>query len=206
MDPDSFLANLRADHETALSRLSSSKALYAHTRGEMEGTAVRRAVADEAAVLADLLESWVASTESGEAATVFAEIAEEARDHRDTLGPSDHDPPERLSRYAPLAEYETTSARAGGLLGRCLIAIASAEQAVGFFVGDADPTAANEFRSYRDDLESQLDDVLDLLGEVCGSTETQEAARSGADAVIEAAYEDYIETLESMGVKPKNVC
>jgi hypothetical protein len=29
---------------------------------------------------------------------------------------------------------------------------------------------------------------------------------AAAAEVIQSAYEDYVETLESMGIKPKNVC
>jgi hypothetical protein len=79
-------------------------------------------------------------------------------------------------------------------------------QAVGFFVGDADPTTADRFRSVRSDLADARDDVAAALEAVCETDDDWDRARSAATAVVEAAYDDYVATLESMGVEPKNVC
>jgi hypothetical protein len=77
---------------------------------------------------------------------------------------------------------------------------------VGFFVGDADPRAANDFREFRSEIDAEHERVLDTLDSVCATDDEWAAARDAAEAVIEAAYDDYVETLESMGTKPKNVC
>ncbi|NNC25007.1 transcription antitermination protein, partial [Salinisphaera sp. USBA-960] len=56
-------------------------------------------------------------------------------------------------------------------------------------------------------LKSDLNDQLDALDDaVSDLVEDDAVAREAADAVVEAAYDEYVETLESMGVKPKNVC
>ena len=208
MDADTLLSTLREDHETALSRLGSSKSLYALTGGEMAADAVRAAAAAEADVAAHTFEAWSADEASGDAAALFGAVAEDARDAREAVAPDDFDPDgtHAFAEYDVLADLSSTPARVGGLLARCLLADTRAGQFVGFFVGDADPQGANEFRSYRDDLAERREDALDLLDDVCESDDDWDAAREAADAVVEAAYDDYVETLEGMGVKPKNVC
>ncbi|MFB6091479.1 MAG: transcription antitermination protein, partial [Haloquadratum sp.] len=52
-------SDLRDDHETAFSRLGSSKAMYALTGGEMAGEEIRAAAAADALALASVLEEWV---------------------------------------------------------------------------------------------------------------------------------------------------
>ncbi|MFC6725872.1 transcription antitermination protein, partial [Halobium palmae] len=81
-----------------------------------------------------------------------------------------------------------------------------ASQMVGFFVGDADTSTADTFRDVKDDLDAEIDEAVETLGEVCVRDEDWDAAREAASAVLEAAYDDYVETLEGMGVEPKNVC
>ena len=208
MDGDTLLDEVRDAHETPLSRLGSSKSLYALTGGEMEADAVRTAVAAEAAAARETFESWSADEGSGDAAGLFGSVADDAREDRDSLAPAEFDPDEARAfpEYEVLGDLTDTAARVGGLLARLVLAHTRAEQAVGFFVGDADPQTADEFRSYRDDLAARRDDALDLLDDVCESDGEWDAAREAADAVLEAAYDDYVETLESMGVKPKNVC
>ncbi|ELZ89717.1 hypothetical protein [Haloferax sulfurifontis] len=196
-----LLDTLRDDHETPLSRLGSSKALYAVTGGEMDGDAVRAAAAAEAAAAADLFDWWADDEPNDEAAALFSDLADTARDHADTV---DAEPDgSKPNVYDVLAEFETTDGRLGGALARALVSLKTVEQMVGFFVGDADPMAANDFRT----LKSDLNDQLDALGAaVSDLVEDDAVAREAADAVVEAAYDEYVETLEGMGVKPKNVC
>ncbi|GGC50368.1 transcription antitermination protein [Haloferax sulfurifontis] len=196
-----LLDTLRDDHETPLSRLGSSKALYAVTGGEMDGDAVRAAAAAEAAAAADLFDWWADDEPNDEAAALFSDLADTAREHADTV---DAEPDgSKPNVYDVLAEFETTDGRLGGALARALVSLKTVEQMVGFFVGDADPMAANDFRT----LKSDLNDQLDALGAaVSDLVEDDAVAREAADAVVEAAYDEYVETLEGMGVKPKNVC
>ena len=206
MNGSDLAAELRDDHETAFSRLGSSKAMYALTGGEMDGEHVRWAAANDALALAETLDSWVGEAGSETPRSgLFADLADAAREHAaDVVDDPSLDEAPRL--YEPLSSLESTPARLGGLLGRYLVAGEHAGQMVGFFVGDADPMAADDFRGLRSDLESERDQVANALEDACASEADWEAAREAADAVIEAAYEDYVETLESMGIKPKNVC
>ncbi|CQR49196.1 transcription antitermination protein [Haloferax massiliensis] len=196
-----LLDTLRDDHETPLSRLGSSKALYAVTGGEMDGDAVRTAAASEAAAAADLFDWWADDEPNDEAAALFSDLADTAREHAETVGaePDGSKP----NVYDVLAEFETTDGRLGGALARALVSLKTVEQMVGFFVGDADPMAANDFRTLKSDLNDQLDTIEDAVDD---HVEDDAVAREAADAVVKAAYDEYVETLEGMGVKPKNVC
>ncbi|RLM56734.1 transcription antitermination protein [Halobellus sp. Atlit-31R] len=206
MDGHDLAAELRDDHETAFSRLGSSKAMYALTGGEMEGDRVRAAAADDALALASILDEWTASTaENGDIGALYSDLASASREHAAAVAdePSlDAEP----ALYETLAGLDATPARLGGVLGRYLVTLEHVGQMVGFFVGDADPMAADDFRGLRSDLESERDRVAETLVDVCESDDEWTAAREAGDAVIDAAYDDYVETLESMGIKPKNVC
>ncbi|ELZ30842.1 hypothetical protein C474_10286 [Halogeometricum pallidum JCM 14848] len=205
MNADDLADRIRDDHETAFSRLGSSKALYALTGGEMEAESVRAAAATDHHAVADLLDDW-AMAEHGDAAPVFADLAEETREHAESLEPDGYEPADDPDLYDRLAFEDETPGRVGALLGRYLVVSEYVGQMVGFFIGDADPKAADEFRTLRSAVEDERDRVLDLLDDVCGGDDDWDAAGEAADAVVEAAYDDYVETLESMGVKPKNVC
>ncbi|WP_410766106.1 transcription antitermination protein [Haloferax sp. DFSO60] len=197
----SFLDSLRGDHETPLSRLGSSKALYALTAGDMNADAVRAAAAADASAAANLFDEWTAAESSGDAATHFADIAETARSHLDTVNADDESDAPQL--YDVLAEFETTDERLGGALARVLVSLKATEQMVGFFIGDADPKSANTFRTLKSDLQDQLEALAEAVDEL---VDDEALARTAADAVIQSAYDEYVETLEGMGIKPKNVC
>jgi hypothetical protein len=204
-DGESLLAAVREAEETPLSRLGSSKALYAVTAGEMTSAAVRAATADDAAAAATLFDAWAADT-TGPAADAFADAAARARRHHAQVVPGDRDPPEGLPPYDHLATLDGDIARAAGLLGRALVVGKRLEQTVGFFIGDADPQSADELRDLRADLEAERADAVALLDAVCADADDWMLARETATGVVEAAYDDYVERLEAMGVKPKNVC
>jgi len=209
MNADAFSEEFRDDNETPLSRLGSSKSLYALTGGEMDAAAVRTAVAAEFALAGRTFESWSADEANGDAAALFGDAAEDARGHRDVADPdfdAETDDPHEYPEYDVLGDLTGTVERVGGLYGRLVVAHTRAEQTVGFFVGDADPASSNDFRGIRDDLADSLDGALDVLVEVCDGDDDWSVARGAADAVVDAAYEDYVTTLEGMGVKPKNVC
>ncbi|MEZ3117063.1 transcription antitermination protein [Halobaculum sp. MBLA0147] len=209
MDAEEFTDTLRDAHETPLSRLGSSKSLYALTGGEMAGDAVRAVVAREAALVADALAGW-SDDETGETSDasreLFADVAATADEHAGIGEPDDRAFPD----VEALAATEGEAARLGALLARQVLADTRIGQAVGFFVGDADPSGANEFRDLREDVTADLAAVQTRLGDVVAAADdpeaAREAARTAADEVLTAAYDDYVETLESLGVEPKNVC
>jgi len=105
-----------------------------------------------------------------------------------------------------LRSYTDTIDRAGGLLGRCLVAKKSKEQYTGYFVGDADPQTAQLFRELGSDVTKQQEQTLSLIDSVCETPADYDRAVEAATAVIQAAYEEYTDSLESLGVNPKPVC
>lgn len=209
MNAEEFLEAVRTRNKTALSRLGSSKSLYADTRGEMEREAVLAAAADAEHAAAETFEEWTESSDDEAAAELFADLAATERDHYETVvGELDgHDPADDVPAiHETLRGYDDTVERLGGLVGRTLAAEASKDQLTGFFVGEADPQTAQVFRDLADDLDGQLERATDLLAERCGDDEDWDRALDAANGAVQAAYGEYTERLESMGVNPKPVC
>jgi hypothetical protein len=192
---------VRDAHETPLSRLSSSKWVYALTGGEMDADAVDAAWTGEARAAHDVFTAWAADEPDADAAAVFTGVAETAAENGDDADADDARP-----MYDALGDVTGTAARAGGLLAWTLVTEKTLAQLVGFYVGDADPASANTFRDRRSDVQAHRDAAQGLLEDVCDDAADWEAARDAADRVVTAAYDDYVQTLESMGIKPKNVC
>lgn len=207
MDPDKLIETVRNENETALSRLGSSKSLYADTEGEMEANEVLAAAATAEHQAAETYETW-AETESDDTAEAFAETAREERDHYETVaGELDsHDPGEVPAIQSYLRNLDGTVDRLGGFIGRTLAAEKSKTQVTGFFVGNADPQTAELFRSMDDDLDAQLARAGERLEAECETETDWEQAREAATGAIQAAYGAYTDQLESMGVNPKPVC
>jgi hypothetical protein len=208
MNPDEFIDAVASENETALSRLGSSKSLYADTEGEMEPEEVLTAAATAEHHAAETYEAW-ADDEGGDVAEAFAETAAEERDHYDTVvGELDaHDPGAVPAIQEYLRGLDDTVERIGGFVGRTLAAEKSKGQLTGFFTGQADPQTASLFRGMGGDLEDQLERATDLLEAECGDDEEcWERAEEAATGAIQAAYDEYTERLESMGVNPKPVC
>jgi len=204
MDGTTLVDTLTDDLETELSRLGSSKWLYALTDGDMTGDAVRAAAAADAAAAAETFETWAADAD-GDAEALFEALAADATDRRDALD-SAADPADRRT-YDTLAGFDDPVDRAGGALGYALVLDRTLGQMVGFFVGDADPSTANQFRDLRDGADEARNRVVDTLDTLCADDDEHwDRAADAATAVVDATYEDYVSTLESMGVKPKNVC
>lgn len=208
MTSEEFIDAVRDANDTALSRLGSSKSLYADTQGEMETEEVLRAAATAEHHAAETYERW-AEDSDGDVADAFAETAAEERDHYETVAGEldDHEPGEVSAIQAYLRDLDGDVERLGGFVGRTLAAEKSKEQTTGFFVGEADPQTARLFREMGDDLDAQLERATDLLEAECGDDDDcWERAQSAAGGAIQAAYDEYTERLESMGVNPKPVC
>lgn len=209
VESDSFVEAVREENRTALSRLGSSKALYADTQGAMETEEVLQAGATAEQAAMATFEQW-ADTEDGEAADVFRESAAEEQEHydtvRDQLDAHDTDASELPAIQAYLRDLDDTIARTGGFVGRTLAAEKSKEQMTAFFVGQADPQTSQLFREMGDDLDAQLERGLALLESCCETDEDRAHALEAASGAIQAAYEEYTDRLEGMGVNPKPVC
>ena len=209
MTPEEFTEAVREANRTALSRLGSSKSLYADTMGDMDTDAVLGAAADAEHHAAETYAAWAESESDSAVAKAFETTADEERAHYETVageldGHEPGDDPPAIQEY--LRSLDATVERLGGFVGRTLAADESKGQMTGFFVGQADTGTAQTFRDMGDDLDAQLERALDLLAERCESEEDWESAQEAASGAIQAAYEEYTERLEGMGVNPKPVC
>ena len=206
MDGAALVDRVRAEEETALSRLGSSKSLYAATRGEMDEESVRAALAADSRTARETFRTWTEDETSTDAADLFRDAADDAADHRADVAPDADDRFDASAVYDTLDDYESTVSRLGGFVGQTLVLGKMLDQMVGFFVGNADPSAAQDFRTVRSDVEAQRDAAVDLLDVLCDTDDDWDAAEQAATGVVGAAYDEYVTTLESMGVQPKNVC
>ena len=192
------------DQQTELSRIGSSKTLYADTRGEMDAETVHATAAAREAAARETFAAWADDEGHDEAAALFTKAAEAAAERLDGLDaePADWTP----AMHDPLDDLEGTVARLGGLLGWTLVDKKIKEQHTGFFTGQADPQTASTFRSAGSDVIDLREDVSDLLDDVCADDADWARAEESANAVIEAAYDEFFSTLENLGVNPKPVC
>lgn len=209
-DSEAFIETVREDNQTALSRLGSSKSLYADTGGDIDTEPVLRATADAEHAARETFREW-ADSESHEAAReAFETTADEEESHYETvleqLGDDGYDPEAVPALHEYLRDLESTVERVGGFIGRLLASKRSKEQVVGYFVGDADPQTASVFREFGEDLDDQLERAQQLLEDVCADDDDRELALEAATGAIEAAYEEYVENMEAMGANPKPVC
>jgi hypothetical protein len=196
---------VREENRTELSRLGSSKSLYADTEGEMEPETVLTAAANGADSAAGTFEGW--ATDEDVAGT-FAAAAEGARERyeavADKLG--GHESGDTPAVVAALADLSSAVERLGGLVGWALVLETKTTQMSGFFTGQADPQTASLFRGFGEEYEAIRADAVDTLEEVCEGEDDWDRAVAAASDVVGAAYDEYFETLESLGINPKPVC
>ncbi|MWV41792.1 rubrerythrin family protein [Natrialba sp. INN-245] len=209
-DSDAFVEAVQEENQTPLSRLGSSKSLYADTGGDIDTEPVLEATADAEHAAWQTFEEWADDEDDSAASKAFATTAEEERAHFETvlehLGDEGYDPQEVPALHEYLRGLESTVDRVGAFVGRTLASTRSKDQVVGYFVGDADPQTAGVFREFGDDLDDQLERAETLLEAVCADADDRERAQEAATGAIEAAYEEYVENLEAMGANPKPVC
>ncbi|MDZ7745065.1 MAG: rubrerythrin family protein [Halobacteriales archaeon] len=206
MNAEEFTATVRADNDTALSRLGSSKSLYADTAGEMDPETVLRAAAAAERTASETFEEWADDDAAGE---FFGTVADEEHDHYEqVLAELDADAVESdvTEMHEELRARTDPVERLGAFVGRALVAEKSKEQVTGFFVGQADPQTASTFRALGDDLDGQLARATDHLAALCASDDDWQRALDAAGETIQTAYETYTDQLEEMGVNPKPVC
>jgi rubrerythrin len=209
MTPEEFAETVRTENETALSRLGSSKALYADTGGAMERSEVLRAAATAEFHARETFERWAEDEVHEGAREVFETTAAEEGEHYGLVTgelDGEHEPGETPAIQESLRAQTDTIGRAGAFFGRTMATDESKSQLTGFFVGEADTGGADLFREVGDDVDEQLERGGDLLNGVCEEPADWERAREAAGNAIQAAYEEYTEALEEMSVNPKPVC
>ncbi|MCU4925800.1 rubrerythrin family protein [Halobacteria archaeon AArc-dxtr1] len=205
---ESVIEHVREDNRTPLSRLGSSKSLYATTGGEIETAPVLQATADAEYAAWQTFDGWAEEASEEAVREAFDRIAEQERGHYQTVGErlDDYEPDRVPALHEYLRDLESTVERVGGLVGRILASERSKDQVVGYFVGNADPTTASLFREFGEDLDEQLELTEELLGTVCDDAQDRERAVEAATGAIEAAYGEYVANLEELGANPKPVC
>jgi hypothetical protein len=209
-DSNAFVEAVRVANQTPLSRLGSSKYLYAETGGELESEPVLLAVAQAERAAWQTFEAW-AEDEANEAVRAFFEtVAEEERNHfervAEQVGAAVADPDAIPALHEYLREQTETVDRLGAFVGRALASKRSKDQVVGYFVGNADPQTAELFRGFGGDVDDQLERAAALQESLEWDEARLDRAREAASGAIGAAYREYVERLESMGVNPKPVC
>jgi len=84
-DPDAFVEAVSEDNQTALSRLGSSKSLYANTGGEIDTEPVLEATADAEYAAWQTFREWADDEADDEARAAFETTAEEEQNHYETV-------------------------------------------------------------------------------------------------------------------------
>ncbi|MEF8887832.1 MAG: transcription antitermination protein [Haloarculaceae archaeon] len=193
--------HVRESHATALDRLGSEKSLLALTEARLETEAVLEAAGAALASARATLSDWAADAAGGvadalaAAAERLADAAGRVADSLDATLPGD-------SAFVSLAA-DTDAGRAGaGLVGLGLVLDRVFLQCVSFFVNEADTTRADLFR----DLRGVADGLLETAADLDLDGEAAEEAAEAAGAVVEAAYDAYVDRLEAMGFDPKPIC
>lgn len=206
MTGEDLRIHLEDVYETELSRLGSSKALYAITAGEMDTESVLAGLAELVNTATNTFEHWEGTDATPD---VVESIIEQTRDQtRQISDASDQDAPVDSPTVFDdfLRDLDDPGGQLAGLLAWTMVQERTYSQAVGFFVGNADRTAADLFRDLRDGIGAMNDVVYDHLEEVCASEADWEHAASVAGTAIEKAYDHYVDVLEGMGIKVKPVC
>lgn len=206
MDGQALEARVRAETETELARLASDRALLAATDATLEAEAVLSVVTDALASGEWRLEEWAGAAEDPALADAMAagadRLAALRADHRDVL-PAEP----TVEAPVPLGEPGDDLARAAaGLLGLPLALDPLCLQAVSFFVNEADEATADAVREIRSGVGELRADGLPVLADRASAAAAEEEVVAAAGAVIEAAYADYADSLEAMGLDPRPIC
>lgn len=209
MDGSEFLEAVRDAKATPLDRLGSEKALVAATDAVLEPDVVLTTAAANQGRVRDTLRAWAGADPSPRARQAFAKAADRADDHYDLLvehldeEPAAH--PGAVHGY--LRGLEATSRRIGaGFVGYPLVESRELLQVVNFFVNEADASMADLIREVRADADARAEEGTSLLEAVCEGEDDWADAREAAEETIQVAYDEYVETLEEMGLDPRPVC
>jgi hypothetical protein len=211
MDGQQFRETVETARETELTRLGSSKLLVALTDGSIDRETVLQVAAHSENAAHETFSQWVATETDPAARAAFEAVAEQEADHRRRVLDALDDPSFEPADGGPMHAYlrgrdETIERVAAGMVGRPLVSRRTHTQLIGFFVNEADTAGADLFRDLRDETEAVVDDGLELLAERCETDDDWDRARAVATYVIRVAYDDYADSLESMGMNPKSIC
>jgi hypothetical protein len=193
---DTIEERIRAEAATELERLGSDRGLIALTDADLSSETIRSRITSVLAGTAEVYEEWANDD-------AFATAAETTRNIAATTSDTAVKPASDHPLVAALDGLDDQSERVGaGLVALPLVLDGWVLQGVSFFVNEADEAAADQFRKVR----AGLDEVMATGESAVESEEERERATEAALALVEAAYEDYVETLDGLGLDPKTVC
>ncbi|WP_254838971.1 rubrerythrin family protein [Natronomonas marina] len=209
MDGADFLETVRESNATALERLGSEKALVAVTDAALDRERVLETAAAAEARAVATFEAWTDDEADDRAREAFREVAASERDHYDrvcALGDVAAPDPPADALHAYLRELDDTVERAAaGLVARPLVASRTLLQVISFFINESEAGAADVFRELRAETDEGVEAGAAVVAGVCDDAD-RERAETAAGRAIEAAYGEYVDSLEGLGIDPKPVC
>lgn len=196
---------------TELERLGSQQLLLALTDADLERESVLAAAANSELRARETFKQWAKNESDEQAREAFEHEADREREHYERvtqLLDGDFEPDDDLdAMHEHLREVEDTIPRIGaGMVGRSLVGTRTHLQLVSFFVNEADEKTADVFRNLRSETEETLEAGLELLDDHCETDDDWTRAQEAAVLGIQVAYEEYAESLSSMGLDPKPIC
>ncbi|WP_340098913.1 hypothetical protein [Salinibaculum salinum] len=209
MDGAALLDSVRTGMETELDRLGSEKSLLAATEARLEPDPVLVTAAATLQTARDGLADWADDATDETAAETLRTTTERLDEAVATVtAEMEGDGDEIAALDAPFLSLEATGdieRVAAGTIGLPLVLDRLFLQAVSFFVNEADSGRADLFRDLRAEADTMLATGTDALDELC-TGDDWDRAETSANAVIDAAYDDYAERLDAMGFDPKPIC
>jgi len=209
MDGQALVDELRENKRTELDRLGSGKALLAMTRADMTTGTVLEQVALTLDGLRTTLENWAAGTDVATAREAFLDAAASLEEGYDRVVAELGTEPvgDVPASVTEVRAFDRPGERvAAGLVGQGLVLDRTLLQVVSFFVNEADGTRADLARDLRSAATDRVDAGAGTLEELCGGVDEWDRARAAAGDVVEAAYGEYVATLEDLGFDPKPIC
>jgi hypothetical protein len=209
MNGQTLVDEVREARRTELDRLKSEKALLAATAADLSGRTVLRTVALSLSGLRSTLEGWAAEADAGPASEAFADAAvtlgaECERVVAELDAEPSGDPPVPIPT---VRAFDRPPERVGAaFVGHGLVFDGLLLQAVSFFVNEAETRRADLVRGLRSAATDRVGDGASALDSLCADDGDWERARAAATGAVDAAYADYAETLDGMGIDPKPVC
>jgi hypothetical protein len=209
MDGQAFIEEVHERKRTELDRLGSDKALLAATGADLSTGAVLETVALSLEGLQATLAEWAEGASADPARDAFADAAASLAEDGKRVG-RELDAEPAGAPPAPLPtvrRHERPVGRvAAAFVGHGLVFDGTLLQAVSFFVNEAERGRADLMRDLREATGDRVEDGAATLGTLCAEEGDWDDARHAADAVVDAAYDEYTGTLSGMGIDPKPVC
>jgi hypothetical protein len=210
MNGQTLVERIRESKQTELERLRSEKALLAVTGADLSAGAILERLALTLDGLRWALDGWAdgATTGAEREAVADAAVAVALDDEYDrVVAALDGEPAgETPVPVEALRGFDDPVERVAALVGHGLVFDGTLLQAVSFFVNEADADRADLVRDLRSGANGRVDAGATALDSLCVDDADWERAQAAAADVVEAAYREYVGTLDELGIDPKPVC